>query len=128
MSEEAKTWEQFKTDAARLSEQILASNFKPSLIIALSRGGFIPARLLSNHLGVKRLTAIGITYTGPERTIPQVFSMPTPPGRDEDVLLVEDCLESGKSLAAAKEIVQRNVNTVRTCSIYKLLRTQVPVD
>jgi hypoxanthine phosphoribosyltransferase len=123
-----KSWDEFKADTKELAETIAGSSVHPTLIIALSRGGFVPGLLLSNFLGVKRLTSIGIGYSGAERATPVLYSLPSPLEPDESVLLVEDCLESGKSLRTAKALIEPRVKNVYTCSVYKITRTGFTAD
>ena len=122
------TWEEFKNDTLRLAEIIQQAEYKPTLIVAISRGGFIPARILSNHLSVSRLTAIGIEYPSADRSKPNLYSVPSPLESAESVLLVEDCLDSGYCLATARGIIAPSVKEVRSCSLYRLQKTRVPID
>lgn len=43
------------------SQQIINSNFKPDLILAIGGGGFIPARILRNYLNIPIIT-VTINY------------------------------------------------------------------
>jgi hypoxanthine phosphoribosyltransferase len=128
MSRTVKSWDEFKADTKQSANMNLGSSVHPTLIIALSRGGFVPGLLLSDFLGVQRLTAIGIGYSGAERATPVVYSLPSPLEADELVLLVEDCLESGRTLRTAKALIERRVKHVYTCSVYKIIRTGFTAD
>lgn len=130
MSRFVLTWDEFKTETTRLAELIRTEHqhHKPTMIIALSRGGFIPARLLSDLLEVQRLSSIGIEYPHPDRSAPHIYSLPSPLDPEDEVLLVEDCLESGHSLDTARDVITPFVKKVRTCSLYRLQKTRVLVD
>jgi hypoxanthine phosphoribosyltransferase len=54
---EKMSWEQFELELSKLAEMI---ETKPDAIVAIARGGFIPARLLSTHLSVKDLYGLTI--------------------------------------------------------------------
>ena len=43
------TWEEIHESVKGLASEIL-SEFKPEVVIAISEGGWIPARLLKNHI------------------------------------------------------------------------------
>jgi uncharacterized protein len=118
----------FEADTRLLAERIRDSSFQPSLLVALSRGGFVPTRLLSTFLHVKMITAIGIAYKSPKRDDLEVFSFPSLAARQAAILLVQDCLQSGRTLALAKTLLQPHAEIVRTCSVYKLGHTKESPD
>lgn len=74
-----------------------------NLIVAVARGGFVPAYLLSTRLGIKRLSSIGIMYVDSERARREIYSFPSPIGEHHRILLVEDALETGRSLSDARD-------------------------
>lgn len=122
------SWDQVIQDADKLAAQILASNYRPSLIIALTRGGFVPARLLANGLNVKEMGAIGIRYEDAARTKPVIYAMPSPLDPAARVLLVEDCTESGACLAFARAVLTPLVSAIQTASLYDLPSTPNRAD
>lgn len=85
-------------------------DYRPDIIIGISRGGLVPARILSDILDIKRVGVIGMvfykkagqTHDRPEMT--QELSMDI---RGQKVLLVDDVADSGKSLVAAKEYLEK---------------------
>ena len=44
------SWEKLQQLVENLAEKIEVDNFQPDIIIAISRGGFVPARILSDLL------------------------------------------------------------------------------
>jgi hypoxanthine phosphoribosyltransferase len=83
--------------------------YEPDIIIGISRGGLVPARVLSDILDIKRVGIIGIvfykkageTIDKPEMT--QELSMDI---KGKKVLLVDDVSDTGKSLRFAKECLE----------------------
>lgn len=112
------TWEELSQITDELAETIRNSAYEPTLIVAVARGGFIPARLLSSRLKVRRMSSIGITYEGPDRTTRLIYSVPTPINSGDRILLVEDALETARSLADAYEILAQDAAEVRTAAYY----------
>jgi len=53
------TWEEVQVACANIAEQ--AKVYAPDCIIAISRGGFIPARLVAEYLDIKHIYSIGIS-------------------------------------------------------------------
>lgn len=103
--------------AERLARQIKVSGFQADAIVALTRGGWIPARLLSDSLGIRELLSIGLRYGDASRTNLIAYSLPDPMPTGRRLLLVEDCLESGRSLQEARRILEAAGNEVRTASL-----------
>lgn len=112
------TWEELSQITDELAETIRNCGYEPTLIVAVARGGFIPARLLSSRLKVRRMSSIGIIYEGPDRTTRLIYSVPTPISSRDRILLVEDALETARSLADAYEILARDAEEVRTAAYY----------
>jgi hypoxanthine phosphoribosyltransferase len=87
----------------RLARQIQADHFCPELVIAIARGGFVPARLLCDYLDIYNLTCIRIAhYTGTDITEQARLSIPLNINiRDMSVLLVDDVDDTGDTLQLA---------------------------
>lgn len=81
-------------------------DFRPDVIVAISRGGLIPARIMSDILDVKEIAVLGIRhYTRPgekegKPVITQDISLDI---RGKRILVVDDMADSGRSLLVAKE-------------------------
>jgi len=91
-----------------ITRKIQDSGFKPELIIAISRGGLVPARLLSDSLNVPILYTIRISFyssVGVRREKPEVTQPLDVDIKGKKVLIVDDISDSGKSLVLAKEYV-----------------------
>jgi hypoxanthine phosphoribosyltransferase len=91
-----------------LAEKIRTADAVPETLVALTRGGWVPARLLADRLGVKRLLAIraqhwGVTATpSGQAELTDGLSVTV---RDEKVLVVDDITDTGESLQLAVEHV-----------------------
>ncbi len=59
---EVISWESFYRMSQRLARTIHTSWFRPDLIIAIGRGGYLPARILSDYLDVLDLASIKIEH------------------------------------------------------------------
>jgi len=111
-------WDEASSLIAKLGATIKADGESYDLIVAIARGGFVPARLLSGHLGVKRLASIGLVYEDETRTSLGVYAFPEPIVEGTRVLLVEDALESGKSLIRATELLRERGAIVKTAALF----------
>jgi hypoxanthine phosphoribosyltransferase len=58
-------WDEVQGLTETVAGKIIASDFRPDLIVAVSRGGFDPARILCDQLGVRRLASVQLeAYDG----------------------------------------------------------------
>lgn len=112
------TFEEVLRDAARLAEAIKSSGYLPDFLVGLARGGWIPARLLSDALGVKRLLSVGMAYEDIGRSQLIAYDRPDPMPSGKNLLLIEDCLESGRSMSEAKDMLESFGNQVKTAALY----------
>ncbi len=85
-------------------------NFKPQMIIGLSRGGLVPARIMSDILGVKDVGILGVTFykaMGKPSDFPRITQELTMDLSGKRVLIVDDVADTGRSLMVAKDYLQR---------------------
>lgn len=118
MLEQSYTFDEVKKHVEALAELIVGSNFKPQSIVAVARGGWIPARLLSDCLNIKEILSIGIAYADKTRTDLVTYSTPSPFPKNERVLIIEDCVESGRSIEFAERAFSTQANDVRTAALF----------
>jgi hypoxanthine phosphoribosyltransferase len=74
-------------------------------IIGLSRGGLIPAVIISNMLNVRKVYSIGLkSYTGEEKDHFELYQIPEVSKMDK-ILLIDDISDSGESFKNTKEML-----------------------
>lgn len=105
------SWTEVTRLIDRLATQIRASDFKPDIIVAIARGGYVPARLLCDQLDIYNLTAIRVTHylAGAHKTEQAQLVEPlhTDIGQ-ANVLLVDDVDDSGDTLQLAQQHLQNH--------------------
>ena len=102
------SWDDIQSLAEKVAECVKESNFRPDLIVAVSRGGFDPARILCDQLAVRRLASVQIEYyTGMNQTThtPKVVFPLNADVSGLNVLVVDDVSDTGNSLRAVREHV-----------------------
>lgn len=123
MEYDSMSWES-ATDSLRntLSRQINESGFKPDILIAISRGGLVPARILSDSLNVPLLYTIRISFyssVGARKENPEVTQPLSVDISGKKVLVIDDISDSGKSLVLAKEYLSKlNPAEIKTATIH----------
>jgi len=116
------TWNMLQKLVLELAQKIQDDNYNPDILVAISRGGFVPARILSDQLGVRRLTCIQIEYYKGISEVKKEPNLVFPLNADIkglNVLIVDDVSDSGTSMLAAIEHISNNgAKTVKTSSIH----------
>ncbi|MGM0553488.1 MAG: phosphoribosyltransferase [Pseudomonadota bacterium] len=116
----------------RLARRILDSGFRPDTIVAIARGGFMPARFLCDFLGIHQLLSVKVEhYTSGARaqraaevTVPLAGRI-----RGENVLLVDDVNDSGDTLEVARpHLEEHGPAAVRTAVLHEKDTTRCPAD
>ncbi|MFW9954422.1 MAG: phosphoribosyltransferase [Candidatus Thorarchaeota archaeon] len=103
------SWSDVYNLTLQLSERIVESGFIPDLIIGIARGGWIPARILSDVLYASAMFNVRIEYYtdlgvhGREPKITQPLSIPI---EEKNVLIIDEVADSGESLYQAIEYVK----------------------
>lgn len=130
---EILTWQGFGDATRELSRRIVASGFRPEVVVAIARGGLLPAGAIAYGLGVKNCGAINMEfYTGigtvldaPE-VLPPALDMEYLDGRR--VLLVDDVADSGRTLRMAVDMLRDRGADVRSVTIYTKPATIIQPD
>ncbi|MCW4013257.1 MAG: phosphoribosyltransferase [Candidatus Bathyarchaeota archaeon] len=100
------TWDDVQRLAEKTADKIKEDGFTPDIMIAISRGGFDPARIISDQLSIRKLASIQIIYyssVNEKMKEPQVLFPLNAQIKGLKVLVVDDVSDSGHSLLAAKE-------------------------
>lgn len=104
------TWQGFGDACRQIAEQIADSGWMPNLIVAIARGGMLPAGAISYALGVKANGAINVEfYTGVGKTMlePEILEpyMDISSLEGKRVLIVDDVADSGKTLKLIMDLI-----------------------
>ncbi|MGC8997848.1 MAG: phosphoribosyltransferase [Candidatus Bathyarchaeia archaeon] len=119
---EVPTWNQIYKMLMQIAGKIRKDNFKPDVIVGVSRGGWPPARVLSDLLenpnlaNVKVEFYVGVAETKGEPTLTQPVSVNVAGKR---VLVVDEVADTGKSLQLIKQHLQKEgAAEVKIATIY----------
>lgn len=130
---EVLTWELFGTASRELAQEIVDSGFEPEIIIAIARGGLVPAGALSYALGIKLNDTMNVEfYTDVNETLPDPILLE--PLLDEKsiaghkLLLVDDVADSGRTLALALKLLEQQGAEVRSACLFAKSRSEITPD
>lgn len=130
---ERLSWDGFGRACREVARDVVAAGFVPEVVVAIARGGLLPAGAIAYGLGVKNCGAINVEfYTG----IGTVLDAPEllPPELDltyldgRRVLLVDDVADSGRTLDLAVRLLTGRGAEVRSAVIYTKPTTIVQPD
>jgi len=88
----------------------LIKGFQPDMIVGLSRGGLVPARIMSDVLGIKEVGILGVSFyksMGRPSDFPAITQDLTMDLKGKRILVVDDVADTGRSLLVTKEYLQR---------------------
>ena len=115
-------WNELQVEIKALAAKV---DFGPDSIVGIVRGGLVPARLLSTELRVKEMYALTVKKVGDER---KVMSEILEDLHGKKILLVEDMLETGKSLIVAKKYLGSKGAEVKTACLYTMPHSEIVPD
>ena len=103
------SWGDVERWADRIASQMRDRSAVPETIVGLARGGWVPARLLCDRLGVKRLLSLRAQHWGVTATptgAAELTDELSGPVTGETVLVADDITDTGDSLALAVDHVR----------------------
>ena len=116
------SWDQIYNLLLELAKMIQKSGFEPDIIVGVCRGGWIPARILSDLLANQKLANItvefyeGICETKPNPVITQQVSVSI---NNRKVLVVDDVADTGKSLKLVNlHLKKKGASEIKIATIY----------
>ncbi|AEG82442.1 MULTISPECIES: phosphoribosyltransferase [Corynebacterium] len=129
-NKEVLTWDGFGNANRELAQQIVDDGYDPEIIVAVARGGLVPAGALSYSMGVKLSDAINVEfYTDVNETLPDpVLLEPlldTNSIKGRRVLVVDDVADSGRTLQLVLKLLESHGAEVRSAVIYAKSRSVV---
>ena len=120
---EVLTWQGFGDAGRELARTIAADGYQPEIVIAIARGGLLPAGHLAYALGLKLADAINVEfYTDVHQTLPDpVLLEPMLDAeaiRGRRLLVVDDVADSGRTLALVLDLLRGMGAEARSAVLY----------
>lgn len=122
MSFEVPDWSEIYDACIELADQIKKSEFNPEVIVGVARGGWIPARILSDLLGNTYVASMRVEfYKGVAETAkrPIVSQQVSTSVKGKRVLVVDDVADTGESLTTVRQdLLSRGASEVKIATIH----------
>eukprot|EP00041_Stephanoeca_diplocostata_P007403 m.105266 g.105266 ORF g.105266 m.105266 type:complete len:136 (+) comp16861_c0_seq2:217-624(+) len=112
-------WSEVEQEVNKLASLVTQH---PDVIVGITRGGLVPARLLAKHLEVKKMHCLSVAKSDGDRIVETEIKTRLD---GQHVLLVEDVLESGRSLGVAVAYLESKGASVATACLYTIPTTEV---
>jgi len=100
-----------------------SSNFKPTHIVGIARGGLIPAVMLSHQLNLPMET-LGVSFRDNKATHHTKFK----PVKDARYLIVDDINDSGTTFKVVSDIFKNRRLTFATAALVNKEKSDFSVD
>lgn len=118
---QAISWAQCQTLLRDVALKIRTARFQPDVIVAIARGGFVPARLLCDYLSVMELVSFRIEhYRGQQVAAQAQIRHPLNVElHGKRVLVVDDLSDTGETFELAVHYLHRlGAAEVRTAALH----------
>ena len=109
-----------------IGESILTSGWKPTAILAITRGGLIPAAILAYMLDVRRIHTVRVQHydnknsrleSGPQ-FVEETRPFDTLNIYTERLLIVDDIIDTGETLKLIRSTVHDHAEEVKVAALY----------
>lgn len=105
-------WDELQDYTVKLCSKI---DFKPELIVAVARGGVIPAVMIAEKLGIKDMYSVTVKKQEGKR---KIMTKITERIQGKKILLVEDAIDTGKSMLVVKKYLENEGALVKTAALF----------
>lgn len=125
-------WSSIHDCVNNIASSVKSDNFVPDYVIAIARGGVVPARLVCDELHLKNFISIkashwGITASKDGKAV--LNHGTTVDLKGKKLLLVDDITDTGESMRICKEYLEGlNPRVVKTAALYHLKGSKFTPD
>ncbi len=110
------SWDEVIDWSWKLGNMIRKDGYSPDIVVALARGGYVPARLLCDLLDIDNLISVQSQHWTEAAKREEKAIIKYPYKIDltgYKVLVVDDICDTGESLILAKEYIMENWNPIK---------------
>ncbi len=119
---EAPSWDEIYSMMLRLARRVRESRFDPEVIVGVSRGGWPPARIMSDLLENQNLANMKVVFyrdIGLRNKRPVITQPVSSRIKGKRVLVVDDVSDTGHSLRVVfAHLRARGAVKVKVCTLY----------
>ncbi|MFH1182521.1 MAG: phosphoribosyltransferase family protein [Candidatus Woesearchaeota archaeon] len=105
-------WDELQNYVAKICSRI---DFKPEIIVAVARGGVIPGVMIAEKFGIKDMYSVAVKKQEGKR---KIMTKIMDDLHGKKILLVEDAIDTGKSMLAVKKYLESEGASVKTAALF----------
>ena len=126
------TFDEVYEMTSKVSEKVKTSGYKPTTIIGLARGAWIPARLICDFLGITDLISLKVEHwlqTGKTKDEATIRYPLTADLKGKRLLIIDDITDTGKSLIISTEYLKKfNPRDIRVATMQYIPQSKFKPD
>ncbi len=109
MKIEIITWNRAYRLGKILSRKIKSSGYKPDIVVAIGRGGYVPARVVCDFLSIMDLTGIGVRHWGAaeKKESAKITAPLNMKIKNKNVLVIDDLTDTGETMDVVVKYLKR---------------------
>ncbi len=121
---EVLDWVTYGTAVTELARVVADDGYRPEMILAIARGGMLPAASLGYALSVKNIYVMNCEYyTGIDERLPVPVLLPPYVEfvhmQDAKILIADDVADTGHTLKMVHDLCTQRVAEVRSAVLYE---------
>lgn len=106
MSKQFISWSQFADDTLSLSESLRKENKEWSILVAIARGGLVPAALIAHHLSIRWVDTVCInSYDDESFQQHELDVLKELKSESHNILVLDDLVDTGKTYQLVKTML-----------------------
>lgn len=119
---EYASWTEIHSGLINLAIRILSEGLTFDAVVAIAKGGYIPARIVSDLLGIENIGVITVKFykkAGVKMAKPIIIHPLTIRVDGMRVLIVDDVVDSGRTMQlVVEEVMRHGASMVKTLALY----------
>ena len=119
---EVPSWDEIYEMLLSLADKIRRDNFNPDLIVGVCRGGWPPARVMSDLLGNTKLANVSVEFyvdVAETKSKPVLTQPITIPVEGKRILILDDVADTVKTLKLVRDhLLDKGAGEVKIATIY----------
>jgi len=119
------SWTDTENMCTNIVKQMYADNWRPDYIVGLTRGGNIPATIISNMLDI-RCEAMKVSFRNDDRVDTNFWL--SRHATDSNILIVDDINDSGTTFKVVTDIFKNRRLNHRTAALINKEKSDFDVD
>ncbi|MDI6917143.1 MAG: phosphoribosyltransferase [Thermoplasmatales archaeon] len=109
MKVEIITWTKAYSLGKILSRKIKSSGYKPDIVVAIGRGGYVPARIVCDFLSIMNLTGVAVQHWGAaeKKGKAKIVAPLNMKIKNKNVLVIDDITDTGETMAIVVKYLKK---------------------